>query len=82
MEESRRQVRFAMLFDVYGLERPAYSHRQPFCAHYGSVEAVRGLGLRSETCGEKRAVKGRGMAREGLCNERIRGARAAAREVV
>jgi len=50
-----------MLFDVYGLERPAYSSLLPFFEDRFSVEAARGLELGVEIgSGGTRAERGRG----------------------
>jgi hypothetical protein len=71
-----------MLFDVYDLEWPAYSSLPLFLEYRFSVEAARGLELGVETGGGTRAERGRGIAQEGLSNERIRGAGVGVREEV
>jgi hypothetical protein len=70
-----------MLFDVYDLERPAYSSLPPFFEYRFSVEAARESDLGVGTGRGMGAERGRGrVAWEDLCHERIRRAGAGVRE--
>jgi hypothetical protein len=62
-----------MLFDVYDLEWPACSSLPPLFGYCFSEEAARGSELGLYTGGRTRAERWRGIAQEGLCNERIGG---------
>jgi hypothetical protein len=63
-----------MLFDVYDLERPAYSSLPPFFGYRFSVEAagVVDLGVGTGRAMRAERGRGRGIAWEGPWNERIR----------